>query len=158
MKLLDGPDFFRSSLFCDDIRQEVAGKLTLVGVYQDRVLVHSDFPCTLPTFGVLTSYWQWAGAHVQPTKVRVYLPGDEDEHPTIEGDVEYAPPEFFGDDPATALTKTVLVLKMAPIEFRQAGRIRVRMDRGDAWVKLGAIVVDRFPEAVSAAPGADVPA
>lgn len=36
-----------SVLYCDDIRHEVAGKLSLIGVYADALLVH-DFPVTLP--------------------------------------------------------------------------------------------------------------
>ncbi|MDU9399028.1 DUF6941 family protein [Pseudomonas sp. zfem003] len=38
---------FATSLFCDDIRQEVNGKLSLIGVYQG-VLYVSAFPATLP--------------------------------------------------------------------------------------------------------------
>jgi len=42
------------TLFCDDIRQEVGGKLTYVGAYAGSLLV-SSFPAVLPKFCVAVS-------------------------------------------------------------------------------------------------------
>lgn len=41
-----------TALYCDDIRQEVGGKFTLVGVYQNVLYVDS-FPVSLPKLGVM---------------------------------------------------------------------------------------------------------
>jgi hypothetical protein len=34
--------------FCDDIRNEVSGKMTLVGVYQGQLMVNGDLPAIIP--------------------------------------------------------------------------------------------------------------
>ena len=45
------PDFFGHTVFCDDIRFEMDGKLTFVGVYANGVMpTPADFPLTLPKF------------------------------------------------------------------------------------------------------------
>lgn len=38
---------YAHAIFCDDARQEISGKTTLVGIYQGQCLV-PQFPCTLP--------------------------------------------------------------------------------------------------------------
>lgn len=42
---------YLQAIFCDDIRQEVGGKLSYIGVYGRRLIV-SQFPATLPKFFV----------------------------------------------------------------------------------------------------------
>ena len=37
-----------STIFCDDIRYEINGKVTLVGVYAADMVLPNDFPVTLP--------------------------------------------------------------------------------------------------------------
>lgn len=55
---------FGTTTFCDDIRQEVGGKLTFVGVYtEDMVVVTDELPAMLPTFA---------------THTRIMIPGDMD--------------------------------------------------------------------------------
>lgn len=38
---------YAHAIYCDDIRQEVGGKITLVGIYSGQCLVR-EIPCTLP--------------------------------------------------------------------------------------------------------------
>jgi hypothetical protein len=40
------------SIFCDDIRNEVGGKLSFIGCYNAVMFVPSQFPCLLPKFCV----------------------------------------------------------------------------------------------------------
>ncbi len=42
---------FLHSTFCDDIRQEVGGKLSFIGIYS-TTLIAQEFPVTLPKFCV----------------------------------------------------------------------------------------------------------
>lgn len=44
-------DYHLTTIFCDDIRQEINGKFTLVGCYNSQLLV-SDFPFTLPRLAI----------------------------------------------------------------------------------------------------------
>jgi len=46
---------FLSTIYCDDIRQEVGGKLSLMGVY-NAVMFVPQFPATLPKLWILATY------------------------------------------------------------------------------------------------------
>jgi hypothetical protein len=44
------------SIFCDDIRQEIGGKITLVGVYNVAILAMDGFPLVIPKLCFSTRY------------------------------------------------------------------------------------------------------
>lgn len=46
---------FLSTIYCDDVRQEVGGKLSLIGVYKDVMFVQ-QFPVTLPKLWVVATF------------------------------------------------------------------------------------------------------
>jgi len=46
---------FLSTIYCDDVRQEVGGKLSLIGVYKDVMYVQ-QFPVTLPKLWVVATF------------------------------------------------------------------------------------------------------
>ena len=46
---------FLSAIYCDDIRQEVGGKLSLIGVY-NAVMYVQQFPVTLPKLWIMATY------------------------------------------------------------------------------------------------------
>ena len=45
---------YAHAIFCDDIRQEVSGKTTMVGIYTGQ-LVASEIPCVLPKICIALS-------------------------------------------------------------------------------------------------------
>ena len=53
-----------STTYCDDVRQEVGGKLSLIGVYNGVMFV-PQFPVTLPKLWVLATY---SMPHDEPPK------------------------------------------------------------------------------------------
>lgn len=55
---------FLSTIYCDDIRQEVGGKLSLMGVY-NAVMYVPQFPATLPKLWIMATY---VVAHDEPPK------------------------------------------------------------------------------------------
>lgn len=46
---------FLSTVYCDDIRQEVGGKLSLIGIY-NTVMYVQQFPVTLPKLWIMATY------------------------------------------------------------------------------------------------------
>jgi hypothetical protein len=42
------------TIFCDDVRDELFNKKTLIGVYTGELLIGGEFPALLPTFGMMT--------------------------------------------------------------------------------------------------------
>ena len=62
---------FLSTVFCDDIRQEVGGKLSLIGVY-NGVMYLPQFPATLPKLWILATYVVNRDDTPKSLKMRVY--------------------------------------------------------------------------------------
>ncbi len=61
---------FLSTTFCDDVRQEVGGKQSLIGVYNSVMFV-PQFPVTLPKLWILAIYSTSYDEPPKSLKVRV---------------------------------------------------------------------------------------
>lgn len=62
---------FLSTIYCDDIRQEVGGKLSLMGVY-NGVMYVQQFPVTLPKLWIMATYVVAHEKSPKCLKVRVF--------------------------------------------------------------------------------------
>lgn len=61
---------FLSTTFCDDVRQEIGGKQSLIGVY-NTVMYVPQFPVTLPKLWVVAAYTTPVNEPPASLKVRV---------------------------------------------------------------------------------------
>lgn len=135
-----------SSTFCDDLRQEVGGKYSLLGIYTGYLYVET-FPISIPKFCIHVSYVESYGIEIPPLTLQIYLPGDEGDKPSIslalpaghEKNVARPPESHFGEDPKVVLN---LPIQLAPFLLKQSGQIKVRMKRGDDTVRMGMLYVD----------------
>src|SRR5712672_674322 len=74
------------TIFCDDIRNEEAGKFTFVGVYDTAMFIQAEFPFLLPKFGMAVRYQEKVGAFTnEEARLRIFLPGDDEAQPSFEG-------------------------------------------------------------------------
>lgn len=78
---------FLSTTYCDDLRQEVGGKQSLIGVYNGVMFVQ-QFPVTLPKFWVVASYVVPRGEPPKSLKFRIF----KDNEPLADLD---AAPEYL---------------------------------------------------------------
>jgi len=62
---------FLTTIFCDDIRQEVGGKLSLMGVY-NTVMYVQQFPATLPKLWIMATYIAAQDKPPKSLKFRVF--------------------------------------------------------------------------------------
>src|SRR4051812_10402904 len=74
-----------TTIFCEDIRAEVGGKITFVGVYPSEMQVHVPFPFTMPKFGLWVRYIEAPNTFSGDGMLYVWLPGEE--APVIEVEV-----------------------------------------------------------------------
>jgi hypothetical protein len=65
---------FGYSIFCDDIRNEVGGKLSFIGCYNAVMFVQPPFPVTLPKLCVHFSIWTPHDFPYSSVLARCYLP------------------------------------------------------------------------------------
>src|SRR5438067_2113936 len=126
------------TIFCDDIRQEIGGKTSLIGIYESIMIIHVPFPATLPKFGFHIEMFEPANLTLQrdfPIEFRISLPGDEEDKPSLLGTLAADPErakEAFNNlasrptahRPGLAHITTNLV--SAPFSLKEPGLIRVR--------------------------------
>jgi hypothetical protein len=152
MKSIDWPTPFGYTLFCDDIRQEIGGKVTLVGLYSSDLIVFSDLPVTLPKIALSVSYFEVRGESEESLELRVYLPGDSDDTPTLRSTIADElldklrkldiPADVLAENPRVGLN---LHIGFSPITLTQEGWIRVRMIRGQDEIRIGSLRIRSYP-------------
>jgi hypothetical protein len=148
MKEVDWPEPYGFTQFCDDIRQEVDGKISLIGVY-GADLVLPDFPATILQLCIMIRFFESEQHSDMPLDLHIYFPGDADESPTqrinIPGGRKPAEPPPETADISVRLGVN-LFLKFPTLTIKEEGRIKVRMLRGDTSYRLGAIRVRKLPQ------------
>lgn len=153
MITIDPPDCFGFTIFCDDIRDEIGGKHSFIGTYSGRLFVHGDFPLAIPKFGFGISYAQRREVFDPIVEIRIYLPGDSDEQPSIQTGLSEQDMRSGASEAQTRLDSIpdaigrYIVLRhnlvLAPLVISQAGMIKVRAVRGDTLVRIGSLQIHR---------------
>src|SRR5262245_49177154 len=82
----NNPDGY--TIFCDDIRQEVGNKASLMGIYGSDLLVHQAFPTAMHRMGFYINYREDPYAPLNNMTLCIYLPGDEDGKPFYKAEIE----------------------------------------------------------------------
>jgi hypothetical protein len=143
----DPPDFFGHAIFCDDIRMEVDGKVTYVGVYAtNTMLVRSAFPATLPKFCISIFFNQKAELFKPNLGIRIFLPQDADDVASIQA-------EFAGQLQGEPLPRVQIMANatFGPFTIEKPGEIRVRILRESVLHRIGTLRVLPHPEATDEA-------
>lgn len=156
---------YGTTIFCDDIRREVGGKLTFVGVYTNGLRLHAPYPAMLPKFCMhITVNVDAEDTHeIEGMELRVYLPGDPIETPSFSASIPEVPPppprpdHDPGHYPGRPVTRLTSEVNMAALVLRQDGPIQVRafFKSGEIGY-LGSLRITNASEA-SAAPTASPP-
>lgn len=137
------------TLFCDDIRYEINGKLTLAGVYASDMIFPNDFPVTLPKLCLRISYFERPHESTDPIQVRVYVPGDPADMPSFKVDIPReqinALPIPTPEPDLEQMIAIIFHMEAAGMVIKEPGAIRVRAYRGDTEVRLGSMTVRKGP-------------
>ena len=141
---------FGYSIFCDDIRNEVGGKLSFVGCYNAIMFVSGKFPLTLPKFCIHVHILTTSDRPFRSILARCYVP--EQDQPVIEDEIHTPDP---GDQVAlvanleTAMREPRYIaasasLILAPLRIHGPGLIRARalVDGGPEEMKLGSLRIE----------------
>lgn len=145
---------FGSTIFCDDVRNEIGGKNSYIGVYPGSLALPA-FPASVPKFGVVTTIYEprtMAQARDWKIIVRLYLPGDDSNQPSLTCELPPIPPEAYqmiersklpDDEEVPKLVLMNAAFVLAPMILRQPGRIKVRAQyREGVIIKLGSCRVE----------------
>jgi len=136
------------TLFCDDIRHEVGGKLSFIGVYSSKLFVPS-FPVTLPKLCLSVKVVTPADEPLRSLNLRVLK--DEETLQEIRLDEEQL---ADASDSAEDMTEeqrkervqmAQFLLVFSPIQFDGPCILRVRVQTEDGELRGMALRVDQAP-------------
>lgn len=136
------------SLFCDDFRQEIGGKYSIMGVYQSDIIFPQSlsFPLIVPKFVIVVKYYEVKGKYADDLLLKVFMPWDSPSSPTLiqefkRSDLDAAVVRHPPSDDFEVLYTITYPLIFSPLELRGEGWISVRMQRGDEITKLGRLMI-----------------
>lgn len=138
---------YGTTIFCDDIRDEVSGKKTLVGVYAERMIVDTDFPVIVPTMGFYIHLLEPLADPSHPVQIKVFIPGDTDDEVVIDVNLPENRSDLIDSDSVrdhdAKFLSNILAFRVSPLLLRKEGRIKVRAYKSDTEVKLGTLLVTK---------------
>jgi hypothetical protein len=145
---------FGYSVFCDDLRQEVTGKLIYIGVYvSDMVIGHvanagqagvPPFPFVLPSLVIVVKYSERRNESTEPVVLKIFLPTRDDPFVTASIDVDgmRSVPTRVDSGPAEdQLVSSTIPFRLVGVPIEGEGLTRVRAYRGEDEIRLGTLPV-----------------
>jgi hypothetical protein len=138
---------FGATIFCDDIREELYGKVSLIGIYSIAFASHAKFPISLPKFGFyITACFSNDDLPISDVTLQIYLPQDQKDKPSFTKKLEWQmtaeerfdPDPILFPDPLGVVQYNTFVL-LGPVVIKQNGFFRVRLLHKDKEIKIGAL-------------------
>lgn len=157
MATFDPPQIYGYTLFCDDIRQEIGGKFSYIGVYGGGFMfIHGPFPVTLPKLCVAITLLQRREILEANIGIRIFLPGETDDNaPSIQAEFQESEEGIVAEQtavqvaglPKSDISFVAMQAKMlfAPFVIPQAGDLRVRAVRRGELIRLGGLRIAAAP-------------
>jgi hypothetical protein len=109
------------------------------------MLIQGKLPIVLPKLGIAILLQTPVERPLQRLRLMIYMPGDTENAPSFSGEAAFAQqhttpsvPETEGVDHWLALNSEIL---LSPIEIKQEGYIRVRVEADGETIRIGALHV-----------------
>ena len=145
---------FGHTVFCDDIRHEVTGKLTLVGCYVAGMGFSEPPPAFVPQFAALVTIMIPKTIEFAKIKLVVLKEEGSDIEEIFEFNREISEEEKANSKKVLAdgekserMAQLMVPIEWTNLEFRKSGSIKVRAYLDDNLeIRAGALMIN-FPEA-----------
>ena len=143
-----------SVIFCDDVREEVGGKFTLVGVYNGIMYYMVPFPTFMPKLAMRVSYVETPGESTEAVEIKVLAISSGHEAqilfshllPAEARDNVTAPPKL--DEDSRVFLTAMFNIIISPLLVPGPCKISVRAYRGDVELRLGSLRIMHHPDYV----------
>lgn len=120
-------------MFCDDIRHEVTGKMTLVGCYQADMNFNGAAPGILPTFAALVNIRVPISIEFKTLTLRVIKETGDEAVEIFKSDASISDEDRLkalgrqdGSSDETLVASLSIPIQWSLLEFSQAGTLKVR--------------------------------
>ena len=143
-------DMFGYSIFCDDIRYEMGGKVSFIGVYTGVMLLSQAYPQVLPKLCIRATLVASAANPPKNVSILLYLPHDS-ENPATSAELpiqgfEPLRPKDIPEDGSEKKLQVSFEFVLSPFEVTKPGYIRLRAIADGEEVKLGSLAVGLGPD------------
>lgn len=138
-------------IFCDDIRHEIGGKATYVGVYSGQMVLAGNLPVTLPQLCAAIMLRVSPPTEIIKPVIKVHISGQDE--PLFEWAAEIEP--VIGQQDTISASQTpdsIMLMQMGVFAqlqgllIREPSEIRVRAYIGDDEYRLGALNIIVAPQ------------
>lgn len=143
----DHGDTWGFALFGDDLRQEVGGKISLMGLYQSDFLFRGELPFVVAKFVILVMYYETVGATEGDIQFKIHLPGDEADKPSLEFPIPRATmplllAQLESEEDTDRIHHIRIPVVLSPLVIAREGLIKVRAHYEDGSIlRLGRLQV-----------------
>lgn len=141
-----------SVVFCDDVRQEVAGKLTFVGAYAGHMMLTANLPVVLPQICAVTTFRLAPPTEQIKAVFKILKSGQDEPLFEMEADIPAAQPsDFFSptaadqDPDAVKFLQMIITAQMQNLIITEPCTLKVRAFVGDDEIRLGALRISVTP-------------
>ena len=137
------------TIFCDDIREEVSGKLTYVGVYSSKLWV-PFFPVVLPKLCLAVSIFTPATQPFRKLSIKIFE-GDElvAENGIDEIELEKFADAFDEEDGSDKVQLSQLLRTQfifSPLKIEEPTKLRVRVQTAEEELTGAGLRIEQKPE------------
>lgn len=137
------------SIFADDFRQEIGGKVSLMGIYQIDMLFKNEFPIIIPKFVIFVKYLEVKDTFSDDLNLIVTAPWSENPIVDIKlprGDLDFK--ESYPNDDADSerLYNITMPIVLSPFNVSSEGFVKVRMKCGQTTTRLGRLMIRKVKE------------
>jgi hypothetical protein len=138
------PPIYGTSIFCDDIRNEIDGKISLIGCYSHAIVLKEPPPFIMPKFGIHIMLICEKIVAVESLNLRILAPGPDGDEITIIDVAPEFPPEARSPPKKkqgafASATKVVQDLIISPFEIFGTGTVRVVVNFNGTDIAAGAL-------------------
>lgn len=138
------------AIYCDDIRHEIGGKISLIGIYGAKLFVR-EFPAVLPKLCVMTKSSTPYTEPFKQLKIRVFKDAEVLAETDIKMDGGLPPLEPFmseseGPDAPMAMIGANAFFILSPFEIEGPCTLRVRADTGEGELRGAGLRIELAPK------------
>jgi len=138
---MTSPSFSGYVIFCDDIRREYGGKVTLVGVYRSAMYIHNtEPPFAIPKFAIAVRYRESSALPREETNFQIFLPGGKEDVPLLKGRLVITQQAHQTDSEYIEVGADII---LAPLVIQKEGSIKVKVQRGAEEMEIGTLQVKK---------------
>lgn len=131
------------TFFCDDIRFEMSGKVSLIGIYS-AVMFVKEFPTILPQLWA-SIYFLQSPNETRPLSLRLLLEVNGEDRILQEAKIEHPNSLPPVETEGFQMAQMNLQLQMPHFQILEEGRLKVRAYLDNDEIRLGALDIKKAP-------------